>query len=76
MKRMLLEHEWRRLQAYEAYACTHFDHVVTVTEEDKYVLRGLVHSQLKQTRQLDASKTKESFTTIPICVDTQSIVPV
>lgn len=74
--RLLFTHEWRRLRAYEAETCASFDHVVTVTQEDQSILKGLIHSSVKHTRQQDVNKTNHNFVTIPICVDTQSTAPV
>jgi polysaccharide biosynthesis protein PslH len=76
IKRLLLEREWRKLQTYEAYACSHFDHVVTVTEDDQNNLSCLVLDQKKKSGRPASSIKKDKFSTIPICVDTQSIVPV
>ncbi len=76
LKHLLLEREWRKLQAYEAETCSNFDHVVTVTEQDQRILQGLVHSQKDPKRRIDQSQTIDNFLTIPICVDTRSIVPV
>jgi glycosyltransferase involved in cell wall biosynthesis len=76
LKRLLFQHEWRRLQEYEAQTCSLFDHLVTVTEEDRSILQDLIESQKKKNRWLISSKTNQSFTTIPICVDTQSITPI
>ena len=78
--RLLLEREWRALKRYEAQACARFDHVVTVTDEDRLILEGMVNEirggagegatpQPGRTRQTE-------FSTIPICVDTQEVQPV
>lgn len=74
LKRLALEREWRALQSYEAVACASYDHVVTVTEEDRAILEGMV-------RQVggvysEAGHLKPTFSTIPICVDTASVTPV
>ncbi|MFC1922187.1 glycosyltransferase family 4 protein [Chloroflexota bacterium] len=66
-KRLILEREWRALKRYEGQACAQFDHVVTVTQEDRACLEGLVNGRGQQ-------KTK--FFTIPICVDPQGVKPV
>ena len=42
VKHIALEREWRALRDYEARACAQFDRVVTVTEEDREILEGLV----------------------------------
>ena len=60
LKRLLLELEWRKLARYEAEVCRQFDHVITVTEEDKQIL-----SQF--------SIPNSQFTIIPICVDPSEI---
>lgn len=67
--RMLLEREWRVLHLYEAQACAQFDHVITVTEEDRHVLQALVNNQRSKA-------TSPRFSTIPICIDVQTIQPV
>jgi glycosyltransferase involved in cell wall biosynthesis len=60
LKRLLLELEWRKLARYEAEVCRRFEHVITVTEEDKRALSqfSIPNSQL---------------TTIPICIDPDEI---
>jgi glycosyltransferase involved in cell wall biosynthesis len=70
-----LEREWRKLQIFEAQACARFDHIVTVTEEDLAILQDLIHSQEKM-GHLDPRSKNQSFSTIPICVDTRSVKPV
>lgn len=67
MKRWLWRREANLLRKYEAYACSQFDRVVTVTREDRILLEEL-------SRQV--TDTKPVFTTIPICVDTHTIDPV
>lgn len=39
LKRSILEREWRVLKQYEARTCARFDHVVTVTEKDRFILK-------------------------------------
>jgi hypothetical protein len=69
LKKFLLKREWQALQRYEAWACSQFDHVVTVTDEDQNTLKSMVTPELS---------TKETckFSTIPICVNTQEVRPV
>jgi glycosyltransferase involved in cell wall biosynthesis len=67
MKRQVLEREWRALQRYEARACAQFDHVVTVTEEDRDILERMAAGVTS------TGNTTPHFTTIPICVDTDSV---
>jgi len=74
--RLLFNLEWRRLRAYEAQACASFDHVVTVTEEDRSILQGLIHWSRENTKQLEVNTTNPNFVTIPICIDTRSTTPV
>lgn len=76
IKRLLLSREWRILRAYEAQNCACFDHVVTVTEQDRAVLHNLIHSEKRKARHQFPITTHQNITTIPICVDTQSIAPV
>jgi polysaccharide biosynthesis protein PslH len=64
-KRLFLVREGRELKRYEALACSQFDRVVTVTREDQAILEKLVFSK--------ATDHKPQFTTIPICVDTQTV---
>ena len=75
LMRMLLEREWRVLQRYEARACAQFDHIVTVTENDRAVLEPLAASELK-VRNSQSEILSPKFSTIPICVDTQAVMPV
>jgi polysaccharide biosynthesis protein PslH len=76
VKHLFLEREWRKLRAYEAEASSCFDHIVTVTEEDRLILQSLVASQRRQTIPLQPNHSTANLITIPICIDTQSIVPV
>jgi glycosyltransferase involved in cell wall biosynthesis len=74
LKRLALEREWRALYRYEAQACAGYDHVVTVTEEDRAILEGIVRIA-KGNEELPEQRNP-SFSTIPICVDTASVTPV
>jgi polysaccharide biosynthesis protein PslH len=76
IKRLLLEREWRRLRAYEAQACSGFDHIVTVTEEDLSILQDLVVTYKGLSKLQFANNSNTNLITIPICVDTQSSMPV
>ena len=53
----LLNMEWQKLQTYEAHTCSHFDQILTVTEEDKAILQSLGNNAMP------------SITVIPICID-------
>ncbi|HEX7974235.1 MAG TPA: glycosyltransferase family 4 protein [Anaerolineales bacterium] len=70
VKRLVFEREWRALKRYEARLCTQFDHLVTVTPEDREILRTL----------MDGGRSEKAaqmpIVTIPICVDTQGVRPV
>jgi polysaccharide biosynthesis protein PslH len=68
-KKFLLKREWPALQRYEAWACSQFDHVVTVTNEDRNILTNMIPASF-------AKKQDEKFSTIPICVNTEEIRPV
>ena len=70
LKRLVLEREWKALKRYEAQACACFDRLVTVTEEDRVILEELVQGAG------GAAGGSPVFATIPICVDTASILPV
>jgi len=74
LKRLALEREWRALYRYEAQACASYDHVVTVTEEDRAILEGMM--RIASENNGETSHLKPSFSTIPICVDTAAIKPV
>ncbi len=69
LKRRALDREWRALQHFEAQACSRFDQVVTVTEEDREILEPMVSAVSQSSPEL-------RFSTIPICVDTESVPPV
>ena len=74
-KRLLFERERQALQRYEARVCAQFDHVVTVTEDDRAILEPLVAAELKiRNSQFEIRSPK--FSTIPICVDTLDVKPV
>jgi len=61
---------WKReaslLRRFEAQACAGFDHVVTVTEEDRAILQPLAAA---------AAAQPPPFTTIPICIAAGSPPP-
>lgn len=65
VKRALLDREWKALARYEARACTEFDRVVTVTDED----RKAIEDQVGRLTLFDSVAHFPPFTTIPICVD-------
>jgi polysaccharide biosynthesis protein PslH len=66
IKRFLFEREWQALQRYEAWVCSQFDRVVTVTNEDRKILSNLI----------PAKKQDIKFCTIPICVNIKEVQPV
>jgi polysaccharide biosynthesis protein PslH len=66
IKRLFFEHEWRKLQRYEMETCAEFDHIVTVTQVDRDLLSRLLAEK-------GVDKHQATFSTIPICVDTQEI---
>ena len=68
LKRAFLEREWRALKRFEIQANSQFDHVVTVTEQDRQTLEPLV--QLAS----NASRRPE-YSVIPICIDPQAVLP-
>ncbi len=72
-KRWLWAHDWPALQRFEVEACASFDRVVTVTEEDREILQGLVNGSGKEGIP---SRSGKSFNSIPICVDAGAIQPV
>jgi glycosyltransferase involved in cell wall biosynthesis len=61
-KRLLWRREARQLADYEASLCLAFDEVMTVTEEDRRVLLGLLPAEL-------AAEREGHLTAVPICVD-------
>jgi glycosyltransferase involved in cell wall biosynthesis len=73
LKRWLWAREWPALQRFEVRACASFDRVITVTEEDRQILQGLVSSS---TAEDSRSKEGKGFDTIPICVDVEAVQPV
>jgi glycosyltransferase involved in cell wall biosynthesis len=73
LKRWLWKREWPALRRFEVQACARFDRVVTVTEEDREILQGLVSDVWRKGRSADII---ERFNTIPICVDVSSVQPI
>lgn len=67
IQRIALEREWRILKAYEGAALAGFDRVVTVTDEDRTTLTGLIGKE---------GAPDQRFSTIPICINTRSTRPV
>ena len=65
-KRLLLELEWRKLAHYEAEVCCRFDHVTTVTEQDRQALEAAIGNR-------QSVIGNPQFTTIPIAVDCAEI---
>ena len=82
LKQALLEREWRRLMDFEARALGQFDRVVTVTDEDRKTLQGLLERSITAGKLVPSIQSPISedqpphFSTIPICVDTEEIQPV
>ncbi len=76
IKRLLLENEWRKLRAFEAKACSCFNRIVTVTDEDCHTIQNLIDSNSRPTNPIQPKHSVENLVTIPICVDTESVVPV
>lgn len=66
--RALLDWEARKLACYEAMACSRFDRVVTVTQEDQDTLAALTSER----REMNRAR----FVTIPICIDPSAKSPV
>ncbi len=64
VQRNLLEREARLVREYEAVTCAQFDHVVTVTDEDKCALTFPEHPP------------RSPIPTIPICIDPQETTPI
>jgi len=64
LKRMIYRREWPALKRYEAWACRQFDHLVTVTDQDKKTLEALVQESNQYSEPIHAQ-------VIPICVDTE-----
>jgi glycosyltransferase involved in cell wall biosynthesis len=54
-RRLLMQREWRALKKYETCVCKQFDHILTVTEEDR--------------RALNLLGENLPITTMPICID-------
>jgi glycosyltransferase involved in cell wall biosynthesis len=73
LKRWLWKREWPALQRFEVQACARFDRVVTVTEEDREILQGLVSNVGREAR---SANIDGRFNTIPICVDVSSVQPI
>jgi glycosyltransferase involved in cell wall biosynthesis len=73
LKRWLWARDWPALRRFEVQACASFDRVITVTEEDREILQGLVE---RSDAAANLVKKGNNFDTIPICVDVQAIKPV
>jgi glycosyltransferase involved in cell wall biosynthesis len=61
--KLLTYFEWRKLRRYEAYACSQFDYVLTVTEQDRQALQALTSGRGR-------------FAVIPIGIDCDAVRPV
>jgi polysaccharide biosynthesis protein PslH len=66
--RVLWKREAGRLATYEADLCRQFDHILTVTEEDRIALLGLLPEE-------EAATLSERFAVLPICVDPAGQLP-
>jgi glycosyltransferase involved in cell wall biosynthesis len=62
LRRLIWQREARQLADYEASLCLAFDEIMTVTEEDRRVLLGLLP-------QASAEEREGHITAVPICVD-------
>jgi len=59
---MVWRRESKRLAKYERYLCKQFDHLLTVSDEDKQAMLALAAED-------EISSLSKKITTIPICVD-------
>jgi len=77
LKKLALERDWRKLRSYETQACRRFDQVVTVTEEDRKILEGLIFPsesvRAGEANSIYTDVRRPKLSTIPICVDTASV---
>jgi len=67
--RFLWRREARKMAHYEADLLRRFDHILTVSKEDKSALLQLFSRN-------EAGKVREKITPIPICVDPESQEPI
>lgn len=68
--RWLWRTEWPKLRDFERQACAQFDHLATVTAEDRQTLLELLDTGQP------ALAHKPAFSSFPICVDTAEVQPV
>lgn len=67
-KRQLYEREWRALRRFEGRSLRDFDHLVTVTEPDRWILERLAEEEGGKRFTYG-----QNSHTIPICVDTEEL---
>ncbi len=68
-QRRIWQREARLLRRYEADLMRQFDHILTVTEEDRQALLNLFGESLRE-------QLSQKFTSLPICVDPSDKEPV
>ena len=67
--RLIWQREARLLRRYETALVQQFDHILTVTEEDRQALLNLFSTSLRE-------QLRQKFTSLPICVDPADKEPV
>lgn len=76
IQKWLLERDWRLLKDYEGRICNEFNHVITVSEEDKASLEEALLTQYRPTHPPSNEDWRKKFHIIPIAVDTEELQPV
>lgn len=78
IQKWLLERDWRLLKKYEGRICREFDHVLTVSEEDKVSLGESLLSTFSSNKipSTLGDVWHEKLHVIPIAVDTDELQPV
>jgi glycosyltransferase involved in cell wall biosynthesis len=69
VSRFVWKREWRRLADYEANLCRLYDHLFTVTGEDRQALLRLLN-------QDELERLEDKITPVPICIDPSERLPV
>lgn len=73
MQRLIWQREARLLRRYEIDLVQQFDHILTVTEEDRQALLNLFSTPRSEPLR---EQLRQKFTSLPICVDPADKAPV
>jgi glycosyltransferase involved in cell wall biosynthesis len=76
IRKWLLDRDWRLLRTYEGRICREFNHVITVSEDDRASLEEAIQTQHNTQPRTTGENWQKKFHIIPIAVDTDELQPI